>query len=154
MARVYAPFVVRPATCPARRLTGFVIQGAQEFTTIKTKAGTALAAWVFHRQGRPVVDFRDQWGEACAGAKVPGLRFHDLRRSAVRNMDRAGVSQAVAMKVTGHKTDSVYRRYRIVDEADVERALTTTQQANRTAPVGGVVDMAAVRNGAQRHPTR
>jgi integrase len=115
----------------------------------ETKTGTALSTWVFHRQGRPVVDFRDQWGEACGAAKMPGLLFHDLRRSAVRNMDRAGVSQAVAMKVTGHKTDSVYLRYRIVDEADVERALTATQQANRTAPVGGLVDMNAVRNGAR-----
>jgi integrase len=93
--------------------------------------------------------FRDQWDEACGAAKQPGFLFHDLRRSAVRNMDRAGVSQAVAMKVTGHRTDSVYRRYRIVDEADVERARAATQQANRTAPVGGVVYMDPVRNTAR-----
>ena len=64
--------------------------------------------------------------------------------------DRAlDLSQAGAMKVTGHRTDSVYLRYRMEDEADVERALAVTQQANRTAPVGGVIDMAAVRNTAK-----
>jgi len=67
-------------------------------------------------------------------------------------MDRADVSQTVAMKVTGHRTDNVYRRYNIVDEADAERALTVTQQENRTAPISGIVDMDAARNSAQRQP--
>ena len=105
----------------------------------------ALAQWVFHHQGQQIVDFRDAWTEACKKARVLGLLFHDLRRSAVRNMERAGVSQAVAMKISGHKTDSVYRRYRIVDERDIERALTATQHSIRQEPVGGVADMETIR---------
>jgi hypothetical protein len=56
---------------------------------------------------------------ACRKAGVPGLLLHDLRRSAVRNLERAGVSRSVAMKLTGHKTGNVYRRYAIVAENDL-----------------------------------
>jgi len=104
----------------------------------KTKAGTALSEMVFHRWGRPIVDFRGAWADACEAAKAPGLLFHDLRRSAVRNMERAGVSQAVAMKVTGHKTISVYQRYRITSEDDIERALAVTQESNKQEPASNV----------------
>ena len=117
----------------------------------RTKPGVALSPFVFHRRGRQIVEFRDAWTEACEAAKVPGLLFHDLRRSAVRNMEKSGeVTQAVAMKITGHKTDSVYRRYRIVDEADIERALARTQESLKRAPASNVADLSKARRKKAR----
>lgn len=72
---------------------------------------------VFHRAGRPIQEFRKPWAAACKAAGVPDALFHDLRRSAVRNLERAGVPRSVAMKLTGHKTEAVYRRYAIADAA-------------------------------------
>ena len=94
---------------------------------------SALSPCVFHRNGQPVGDFRKAWARACAAAGVAGTLFHDLRRSAVRNFEKAGVSQSVAMKISGHKTASVYRRYRVVDEQDIADALVRTQAARPPA---------------------
>jgi integrase len=108
---------------------------------------TRLSEYVFHRNGRPIGDFRKVWARACQAAGVAGTLFHDLRRSAVRNMDRVGVSQTVAMTLSGHKTASVYRRYRIVAEDDLREALGRVQ-ASLTARLPGIVT--PLREAAER----
>jgi len=75
--------------------------------------------WVFNRGGQQIKEFRGGWVNACKEAGVPDLNFHDLRRTAVRNMRRDGVPQVIRMKISGHKTDSMERRYNIVDGDDL-----------------------------------
>lgn len=69
--------------------------------------------------GDPIQDFRHAWGTACRKAGVPGLRPHDLRRSAARHFIRAGISENVARAYTGHKSRSIFDRYDITAEADL-----------------------------------
>jgi integrase len=75
--------------------------------------------WVFSWKGDQIKNFRGGWDKAVKAAGVPDLTFHDLRRTAVRNMRRDGVPQVIRMKISGHKTDSMERRYNIVDGADL-----------------------------------
>ncbi|HYI92574.1 MAG TPA: site-specific integrase [Bryobacteraceae bacterium] len=77
---------------------------------------------LFARGSIPIKDFRASWDIACQAAGVPGLLFHDLRRTAVRNLRRAGVAETVIMKITGHRTRGVFERYNITDQSDTLEA--------------------------------
>jgi integrase len=75
------------------------------------------------RAGQRRRDFRKAWTAACSAVGLAGRLRHDFRRTAVRNLERAGVPRSQAMKITGHRTEAVYRRYAIVSEADVREAV-------------------------------
>ena len=88
----------------------------------------ALAAplacpWVFHHGGKPIRDFRHAWKDACGEAGVPATIFHDLRRCGVRRLVRSGVPDVIAQRISGHESRSVFDRYNIVSERDIEDAL-------------------------------
>jgi integrase len=94
------------------------------------------------RAGTPRRAFYKAWATACKAAGVPGMLTHDFRRTAVRNMERSGVPRSVATKLTGHRTEAVYRRYAIVSDQDLREAcaklvagtVTATPALARPAP--------------------
>jgi integrase len=96
-----------------------VLEQQRRITTAIETDRKLICRWVFHRNGKPIKNFRKAWKDACSAAEVAGRIPHDFRRTAVRNLERAGVSRSVAMQLTGHLTESVYRRYAIVSEADL-----------------------------------
>ena len=128
---------------------------------VRCVAGKKPEDFVFTRDdGSPVKDFRQAWWNACirAGlgrfecrdcgshvsegrrcatcesekkAKYIGLKFHDLRRTGIRNMSRKGISEKVGMLISGHRTDSVYRRYNIVDMEVLKTATNKIEEHHR-----------------------
>lgn len=97
------------------------------------------AEFVFIRSHQPIGSFYKAWKSACDRAKLPGLLFHDFRRTGVRNLVRAGVPERVAMAISGHKTQAVFKRYNIVSGRDLKDAATKLEsylgKQRRTKPV-------------------
>ena len=80
--------------------------------------------YVCHRDGKPFNWLRHVWLQACDRIGLKGKTFHDLRRTGVRNLIRAGVPETVAMRISGHSTRSVFDRYNITSEDDLKQAAT------------------------------
>ena len=86
---------------------------------------------VFTRGDKPICDFRKSWENLCTAAGVPALLFHDLRRTAARNLRAAGVPEEIIMRIAGWKTSSIFKRYAIVDKTDVRAALQQLERARQ-----------------------
>jgi integrase len=114
----------RPRTLP-------IYGEMQEWLKWQQERRVAGCMLVFHWSGKPIGSHVKGWVRACEEAGLPDLHPHDLRRSAVRNMERAGIPRNVAKAISGHKTDSVYQRYDIVSGGDLKAAATRLEQYQR-----------------------
>ncbi len=110
---------VFPLTPPLSAILGQRRQATSELERAQARVIPLVFTW---EDGRPIRDFRDAWLRAAQEAGLPGRIFHDLRRSAVRNLVRSGVSETIAMRLSGHKTRAIFDRYNIVSEADLIEA--------------------------------
>jgi integrase len=84
--------------------------------------------YVFHRAGKPIRSFRKAFKAAAKAVGREGLLPHDMRRSAVRNFRKAGLSEGDGMMLSGHRTRSVYERYNIRDDRDLTESMSRVQE--------------------------
>ena len=139
-----------PRTMPFRVLPELaaLIDRQRERTSAIEQAHGIIVPWVFWRQkgpgvrkdGTPVRRFDKPWKTACEAVGLPHRLKHDFRRTAARNLSRAGVPEQVIMSLCGWKTRSVFDRYRIVNETDLAEGLAKLATATATdAPSPKVV---------------
>jgi integrase len=117
-----------------------VLKGQQAEHERWKQAGT-IVPWVFFREvaeGRggdvkpqPIISFNKCWQSACRAAGCPGRLPHDLRRTAIRTFVRKGIPEQAAMKLSGHRTRSVFDRYAIVSGSDLRNAARLLDEPNR-----------------------
>lgn len=132
-ARVF-PFAVLPELAE-------LLRAQRAYTDeVERRTGRVIRA-VFHREGKPVIDYDTVFHRAMEDAGVPRKTTHDFRRTAVRRLERAGVPRKVAMELVGHKTEMMYQRYAITKAEDLREGLakvvasTSDAKGTQAAPI-------------------
>jgi integrase len=117
------PFGVHPDLRP-------LLESQAHLTDELQRRRRQIIPWIFHKNGKRLRNFRKVWSRAREAAELPDLIPHDLRRTAARNFDRAGVRRSTAMKLMGHKTESIFLRYSVGDHADLEEGVARVGALN------------------------
>ncbi len=114
----------KPRTFPFKSFPQLraVLESQREYSEMWEDRTGRIVTHVFTNRGKPIKDHYAAWRSACKRAGLEGRILHDMRRSAVRNFDRAGIPRDIAKKLSGHKTDTMYTRYNIVDDQDLDDA--------------------------------
>src|SRR5216684_5707625 len=113
-----------------------LVRQLEEVNELERKTGRIIP-WLFHHNGKPIKDFRKAWALACQRAGIVGKVPHDFRRTAVRNLERAGIPRSAAMAMVGHRTESIYQRYKVADESMLKESaakLATLHESEKSAP--------------------
>jgi integrase len=113
-----------------------VVRQLEEVNELERKTNRTIP-WLFHHNGKPIKDFRKAWALACSRAGVIGKVPHDFRRTAIRNLERAGIPRSAAMAMVGHRTESIYQRYKVADETMLKESaakLAALYESEKSAP--------------------
>ncbi len=127
------PFDVVPALVAA-------FKDQREYTTTVERATGAICPWVFHRNGKRIRRMDIARQQACRRAGALGRDgkpkvLHDMRRTAIRRLTRAGVPRHITMRIVGLKTESVFRRYSITETDDLRDGFTKVLEFQQRASV-------------------
>lgn len=141
-----------PRDLPLSPALSALIEKRWQARLVSGPSGPRVCERAFHRDGEPVRDFRSAWQKAVQAIGKPRLLFHDLRRAALTNLVRSGVGEQVAMRISGHRTPSVFRRYRIVSTDDVLAALTRAESGLTADPHNSAIFPHNGKGNAQEEP--
>ena len=125
------------------------LEAQRALTEAAQKTTHQVIPLVFHRDGKPIKDFRSAWKTACTNAGLPGRIPHDFRRTAVRNLERAAISRSVAMKLTGHETEAQHEDRAHQDGVGLAASLERGRR-QRVAALLVVLGARVVRGESQR----
>jgi hypothetical protein len=87
--------------------------------------------------GKPIREFRGAWRKACKQAGVLGTAVSRSRRTAARNMRRAGIAEGIIMEIRRWRAQSVFERYAIVSQQDIRDAVRKLE----TSEIGHIIAM-------------